>query len=46
MTKIEDSELRRKPIAELDWWPSVDASQIGAAAADALAAFKELLAQG
>jgi hypothetical protein len=29
MTKIEDIELRRKPIAELDWWPSVDASQIG-----------------
>jgi hypothetical protein len=31
MTKIEDSELRWKPIAELDWRPSVDASQIGVA---------------
>jgi hypothetical protein len=53
--KIEDSELRRKPIAELDWRPSVDASQIGVAVgggpsprcpADALAAFEELLAPG
>ena len=31
MTKIEDSELRRKPIAELESGPSVDASQIGVA---------------
>ena len=34
MTKIEDSELRRKVIEELDWEPSVDASQIGVAVKD------------
>src|ERR1700687_5410098 len=37
MTKIEDSDLRRKVIAELDWEPSVDASQIGVAVKDGIA---------
>jgi osmotically-inducible protein OsmY len=36
MTKIEDSDLRRKVIAELDWEPSVDASQIGVAVKDGI----------
>jgi osmotically-inducible protein OsmY len=36
MNKIEDSDLRRKVIAELDWEPSVDASQIGVAVKDGI----------
>jgi osmotically-inducible protein OsmY len=36
MTKIEDSDLRSKVIAELDWEPSVDASQIGVAVKDGI----------
>ena len=31
MTKIDDSEIRRKVIAELDWDPSIDASGVGVA---------------
>ena len=31
MTKIDDSEIRRKLIAELDWDPRVDASAVGVA---------------
>lgn len=34
MTKIDDTELRRRVIAELDWEPSIDASAIGVAAKD------------
>ncbi len=34
MTKIEDSEIRRKVIAELDWNPSIDASGVGVAVKD------------
>jgi len=32
MTKIDDSELRRRVLAELDWEPSLDASGVGVAA--------------
>ena len=32
MTKIDDTELRRRVLEELDWEPSVDASAIGVAA--------------
>jgi len=38
MTKIEDSDLRRKVIEELDWEPSVDASQIGVAVKNGIVA--------
>lgn len=31
MTKIEDTEIRRKVLAELDWDPSIDASAVGVA---------------
>jgi osmotically-inducible protein OsmY len=34
MLKIDDSELRRKVIAELDWDPSIDNSAIGVAVKD------------
>ena len=34
MIKIDDSELRRKVIAELDWDPSIDNSAIGVAVKD------------
>jgi len=34
MTKIDDNEIRRKVIAELDWDPSVDPSAIGVAVKD------------
>jgi osmotically-inducible protein OsmY len=34
MTKIDDSEIRRKVLAELDWDPSIDASAIGVAVKD------------
>ena len=33
-TKIDDTELRRRVLAELDWEPAVDASAIGVAAKD------------
>lgn len=36
MTKIEDSDLRRRVIAELDREPSIDASQIGVAVKDGI----------
>jgi len=34
MSKIDDNEIRRKVIAELDWDPSIDASAIGVAVKD------------
>jgi osmotically-inducible protein OsmY len=34
MTRIDDSEIRRKVIAELDWDPSIDASGVGVAVKD------------
>lgn len=34
MTKIDDTELRRRVLEELDWEPSIDASAIGVAAKD------------
>jgi osmotically-inducible protein OsmY len=34
MSKIDDTEIRRKVIAELDWYPSVDASAVGVAVKD------------
>jgi len=34
MTKIDDSEVRRKVLAELDWDPSIDASAVGVAVKD------------
>jgi osmotically-inducible protein OsmY len=34
MTKIDDSEIRRKVIAELDWDPSIDTSAVGVAVKD------------
>ena len=34
MTRIDDTELRRRVLAELDWDPSLDASSIGVAAKD------------
>jgi osmotically-inducible protein OsmY len=34
MSKIDDSEIRRKVIAELDWDPSIDASAVGVAVKD------------
>jgi len=34
MTKIDDSEIRRKVLAELDWDPSIDASAVGVAVKD------------
>ena len=33
-TKIDDTELRRRVLAELDWEPTVDASAIGVATKD------------
>jgi osmotically-inducible protein OsmY len=36
MTKIQDNDLRRNVIEELDWEPSVDASQIGVAVKDGI----------
>jgi osmotically-inducible protein OsmY len=36
MSKTEDSDLRLKVIEELDWEPSIDASQIGVAAKDGI----------
>jgi osmotically-inducible protein OsmY len=36
MTKINDNELRRKVIAELDWDPSIDNSTIGVAVKDGI----------
>ena len=36
MTKIDDTELRRRVLEELDWEPSVDASAIGVAAKDGI----------
>jgi osmotically-inducible protein OsmY len=39
MTKIDDSEIRRKLIAELDWDPSIDASAIGVAVKDGVVTF-------
>jgi osmotically-inducible protein OsmY len=34
MTKLDDSEIRRKVLAELDWDPSIDASGVGVAVKD------------
>ncbi len=34
MTKIDDSEIRRKVLAELDWDPRIDASAVGVAVKD------------
>ena len=34
MTKIDDTELRRRVLEELDWEPSIDASAVGVAAKD------------
>lgn len=34
MTKIDDGEVRRKVLAELDWDPSIDASAVGVAVKD------------
>ena len=34
MTKLEDSEIRQKVNAELDWDPSIDASEVGVAVKD------------
>lgn len=34
MTRIDDTELRRRVLAELDWEPSLDASTVGVAAKD------------
>jgi len=34
MNKIDDSEIRRKVIAELDWDPSIDSSAVGVAVKD------------
>ena len=34
MAKIDDSEIRRKVLAELDWDPSIDASAVGVAVKD------------
>ena len=34
MTKIDDTELRGRVIAELDWEPSIDAAGIGVAVRD------------
>jgi len=34
MSKIDDSEIRRKVLAELDWDPSIDASAVGVAVKD------------
>ena len=34
MSKIDDGEIRRKVIAELDWDPSIDASAVGVAVKD------------
>jgi len=31
MTRLDDSEVRRKVLAELDWDPSIDASGVGVA---------------
>jgi osmotically-inducible protein OsmY len=36
MTKIDDTELRRRVLEELDWEPSVDASAIGVAVRDGI----------
>ena len=34
MSKVDDTEVRRKVIAELDWYPSIDASAVGVAVKD------------
>ena len=34
MTKIDDGEIRREVLAELDWDPSIDASAVGVAVKD------------
>jgi len=34
MTRLDDSEIRRRVLAELDWDPSVDASDVGVAVKD------------
>lgn len=34
MTRLDDSEIRRKVLAELDWDPSIDASGVGVAVKD------------
>ena len=34
MSKIDDAEIRRKVLAELDWDPSIDASSVGVAVKD------------
>src|SRR5271165_319730 len=34
MTKIDDREIRRQVLAELDWDPSIDASGVGVAVKD------------
>ena len=34
MSKIDDTEIRRKVIAELDWYPTIDASAVGVAVKD------------
>jgi osmotically-inducible protein OsmY len=36
MTKVDDSEIRRQVIAELDWDPSIDASAVGVAVKDGI----------
>ena len=33
-TKLDDTELRRRVLAELDWEPTVDASGVGVALKD------------
>ena len=35
-TKIDDTELRRRVLSELDWEPALDASSIGVAAKDGI----------
>lgn len=34
MTRLDDSEIRRQVLAELDWDPSIDASNVGVAVKD------------
>jgi len=34
MTRLDDSEIRRRVLAELDWDPSIDASDVGVAVKD------------
>ena len=38
MTRLDDNEIRRKVLAELDWDPSIDASDVGVAVKDGVVA--------